>query len=82
MLDARDPGELLEHATLSEAALDRRVNSHWAGSVRHERAPGATRMPDFLFLRGLAGPAHYRDRITFRLHSNRETFPVSIDRLV
>jgi len=25
MLDARDPGELLEHATLSEAALDRRT---------------------------------------------------------
>src|SRR5262249_17820819 len=25
MLDARDPGELVEHATLSEAALDRRV---------------------------------------------------------
>jgi Di-haem oxidoreductase, putative peroxidase len=25
MLDARDPGELIEHATLSEAALDRRV---------------------------------------------------------
>ena len=25
MLDARDPGELIEHATLSEAALDRKV---------------------------------------------------------
>src|SRR5262245_8538087 len=25
MLDARDPGELLEHATLSEVALDRNV---------------------------------------------------------
>ena len=38
MLDARDPGELVEHATLSEAALDRERAGHRHALRRRRRA--------------------------------------------